>query len=367
MRSAVGESGYESYECQVNALSIDELFRRYERSGFLYPAKLKKLAPILPLVQENWRKARRAGELIQWVATYENPARNEWASVASWLSTTTGWVSQHLVSIGGPVGSRAVMLAGQAVRIADRRDSAHQSWFRRANRYANRLFGSAPEALSSETGWVGDYSYYHLAPARLAAHAHDFRAGAATEADLEELRAFVGNARSNVFCSAEGLLEEDLELDSVDQLYARVGLRRYRRVLTLRAHRGSALLGVALVYRGPLGLNFSFLENRCDLILAPQLAPAEAAAACSVLCREASGLYQDFELGVIPVVIDARFSSALSAVGAEYVRDYAQFAWLQPGFADWYRHTERFYDRLMSAGKRRGLGGPRAPAAVAPA
>jgi hypothetical protein len=348
---------FESYACEVNALSIDELFHRYERSGFLYPAKLKKLAPYLPLVKENWRKARRGGELIQWVATYENPAQNEWASIASWLSTRTGWVTQHLVSMGGPVASRAVMLAGQAVRIADRRDSTHQSWFRRNNRYANRIFGSIAETLGGQQGWVGDYAHYYFPPPRLSVHAHDVRVQAATDADLPELREFTAKARSEVFLSAEGLLEDDLNLDSVDQIYRRVGLRRYRRVLTARAVRGSALLGVALAYRGPLGMNFSFLENRCDLILPPQLPPAQAVLVCSALCAGAAGLYEDFELGVMPLVIDSRLSGALRAMGAEYVRDYAQSAWLQSGFADWYRHTERFYDRLMKAGKRRGLGG----------
>jgi hypothetical protein len=348
---------FESHACEVNALSIDELFRRYERSGFLYPGKLKKLAPFLPLVKENWRKARLGGELIQWVATYENPAQNQWASITSWLSTRAGWVSQHLVSMGGPAASRAVMLAGQAVRIADRRDGSHQSWFRRNNRYANRIFGSMPETLGGQHGWVGDYAHYYLHPAPLTIANH-VRVEAATAADLAELRAFIAKTRSNVFLSAEGLLEDDLALDSVDQIYARVGLRRYRRVVAVRAISDSALLGVALAYRGPLGLNFSFLENRCDLILSSQLSIAQAVVVCSALCAGAASLYADFELGVIPLVIDARHSGALQALGAEYLRDYAQCAWLQPGYADCYRHTERFYARLMKAGSRRGLGRP---------
>lgn len=348
---------FESYACEVNALSIDELFHRYERSGFLYPGKLKKLAPFLPLVKENWRKARRGGELIQWVATYENPVQNQWASITSWLSTRTGWVSQHLVSLGGPAASRSVMLAGQAVRIADRRDSSHQSWFRRTNRYANRIFGSISDTLGGQHGWVGDYAHYYL-PAGLPVHDRDLRVEEAIQADLPELRAFIAQARSEVFLSAEGLLEDDLELDSVDQIYARVGLRRHRRVVAVRAARDSTLLGVALAYRGPLGMNFSFLENRCDLIVSPQLPMAKAVEVCSALCVGAASLYENFELGVIPLVIDARLSGALQALGAEYVRDYAQSAWLQSGFADYYRHIERFYARLTKAGNRRGLGRP---------
>lgn len=140
--SQIGDS-FESYGCRVNDLSIDDLFGQYEKAGFLYPAKMKRLAPFLPLVKDNWRKARRAGELIQWVATFDNPAAGEWSSISSWLSTNTGWVTQHLVTIGSPLASRAVMLAGAAVRLTDGGGGSHQNWFRRGNRYANKIFGSS--------------------------------------------------------------------------------------------------------------------------------------------------------------------------------------------------------------------------------
>jgi len=38
---------YEAYGCKVNAISVDELFRKYEQAGFLYPAKMQRLAPFM--------------------------------------------------------------------------------------------------------------------------------------------------------------------------------------------------------------------------------------------------------------------------------------------------------------------------------
>jgi hypothetical protein len=362
--SAERRHGFAAFDCQVNAISTDELFRRYERCGFLYPAKLQTLAPYLPLVKENWRKVRRAGELLQWVATYEDDANGQWGSIASWRSTASGWVTQHLVAQGGPLASRAVMLAGQAVRLEERRDSAHQSWFRRKNRYANKIFGSITSALGQRNSWVGDYSYYFLSLALLPQPSSTLRVDAATVADLPELRHAVTAARSAVYCAAEALVDDDIALEAVDQLYAHVGLRRYRRILIARSTTSSGILGVAVAYRGPLGLNFSFLENRCDLILAPALSAARAREVCAALTAAVGPTYEHFEPGAVPIVIDTGYAEALRALGAEYLRDYAQSIWLSAGFEAWYRHTERFYERLLNAGRHRGLGQRTAHAAT---
>jgi hypothetical protein len=353
--SQIGDS-FESYGCRVNDLSIDDLFGQYEKAGFLYPAKMKRLAPFLPLVKDNWRKARRAGELIQWVATFDNPAAGEWSSISSWLSTNTGWVTQHLVTIGSPLASRAVMLAGAAVRLTDGGGGSHQNWFRRGNRYANKIFGSSAGALGEEHGWIGDYGYYFLAQGQLRTPSDDLFISDAGHADTEELKNFIACARSAVFGEAEELFDEDLNLDAVDQLYQRVGLRRYRRVKLVRDRRSSRLIGAAFAYRGPLGMNFSFLENRCDLLLDPALSQDLAVSVCNALCFGVSDTYRDFEPNVMPVLVDTRQSAPLVSMGAEHIRDYAQSIWLNTGLEKWYRHTERFYEGLVRTGRRRGLG-----------
>jgi len=49
-------------------------------------------------------------------------------------------------------------------------------------------------------------------------------------------------------------------------------------------------------YRGPLGVNFSYLENRCDLLLHPTLPESEVSEAASALLTACSKAYDDFEL-----------------------------------------------------------------------
>ncbi len=55
---------YDTYGVQVNALSVNEIFALYERTGFLYPDKAARLFPHLPQVRENWR--REGGRPLQF-------------------------------------------------------------------------------------------------------------------------------------------------------------------------------------------------------------------------------------------------------------------------------------------------------------
>ncbi|HWO35166.1 MAG TPA: hypothetical protein VNO32_40755, partial [Candidatus Acidoferrum sp.] len=60
---------YATYGVEVNALTVEEIFALYERTGFLYPEKASRLRPHLELVRDNWRRMLRAGESLLYVLT----------------------------------------------------------------------------------------------------------------------------------------------------------------------------------------------------------------------------------------------------------------------------------------------------------
>lgn len=245
------------------------------------------------------------------------------------------------------------MLSTQAVRIQDQLDKSHQNWFQRTNRFANKVFGSITSTLGCTAGWVGDYSYYScpLSLPNIASHRVMVRHGVSE--DLGQIRQVAERARSPVFVAAEELDAEDLHLECVDSLYRKVGLRRYRRVLIADLPGLSGPAGIALIYRGPLGFNFSFLENRCDLLLNPALVSQTHEIVIASLLAAAAPHYADFTPGFIPVVIDRSHACHLNMLGGEHVRDYAQSMWLSEGYRAWYRHVESIYDRVARAERRR--------------
>jgi len=346
---------YEAYGCRVNTISVNELFRRYERAGFLYPEKRQRLNRFWPLIRENWIRALRAGELIHYIITAELDD-GAWASVTSWRSTRTGWHTQHLVGYGGPSASRAVMLAAQAVRIRDQFDGSHQSWFQRSNRFANKVFGSITSTLDTSSGWVGDYSYFAFPRSHLNKCHGPVQVRLSRPQDSAGICSLVDTVRSPVYSSAEGLNDSDLGLDTVDDLYRKVGLRRYRNVYIASLPGKESIAGLALAYRGPIGFNFSLLENRSDLILDPKLTSSTRAQVIQSLLNAAAETYVDFPESAIPVILDRVYVQELRTLGGTYIRDYAQSIWLQSGFVPWYRHCDRIYHRVMRSGHRRGFG-----------
>src|SRR5947207_15147691 len=137
---------YDAYGVQVNALSVNEIFALYERTGFLYPDKAARLLPHLGQVRENWRRMLRADDSLLYVLTAGDKKRGR-ASLAVWRTTHHGWMSQHLVSENNPHASRAVMLAAAAATIRKGRDLSAQNWFRPENRFPSRVVGCIEQTL----------------------------------------------------------------------------------------------------------------------------------------------------------------------------------------------------------------------------
>ncbi len=347
-------SSYEAYGCKFNTISPEELFHRYGEAGFLYPAKMGKLAPYLPLVKENWRKAMRGGDPVLYTVTHQEA--DSFSSIAAWRSTWTGTLTQHLVSQNSPIGSRAVMLSEQAAKIRDPICASSQNWFRPENRYPARVFGTINKSVSEEHSVVSTFNLFFcpLSCGKITGNVAivaDVRNG--RQSGLYEL---AEKARGRVYAEAEELSDDDLLLDSVDQLYIKVDLRRYRRVWLAMLPGHNQPVGAVVAYRGPLGLNFSFLENRCDLLLSPVLTHEQVAEVTQSLLAVAANAYDDFQPGMIPLIADDRAAIVLQDIGTQFVRKYCQSIWLRDGFIDWYRHVEKFYDRIMLANKRSGLG-----------
>jgi hypothetical protein len=342
-----------SYGVEVNALSINQLFALYERTGFLYPGKAARLTPHLGQVRENWRRMLRGGESLLYVLTSGNEKEGR-ASIAVWRTTHHGWMSQHLVSEHNPTGSRSVMLAGTAASILRGVDASYQNWFRPENRFPSRVFGSMVHTIGTSLSSVQQHMYFALSRRASLPSEEGVRAVPYDPSHKEALCAVARASRGNVYVTAEELAA-DVELREIDELYRSVGLRRTRQVWLAYGARKDEPLGAAIAYRGPLGANFSYLENRCDLLLHPGLADSGVSGVVVPLLKAASTAYQDFELDAIPVIADPIASTALIQLGADYLRDYCQGIWLRDGNIRFYRHIDGFYSKIRARAEKHAM------------
>jgi len=341
---------YEAYGVQVNALPVDEIFALYERSGFLYPDKAARLLPHLEQVKDNWRRMLKGGDSLLYVLTAGDQKRGR-ASIAVWRTARNGWTSQHLVSENNPYASRAVMLAGSAASFLKGADESHQNWFRPENRFPSRVFGSMVQTIGESFSSVQRHMYFAL-PRKLALPAQkEIRVVPYSPSHKGPLCAIATAARGTVYVTAEEL-KDDVDFKAVDEMYRRVGLRRTRRVwLAYRGYKDEPI-GAAIAYRGPLGVNFSYIENRCDLLLHPTLPDSNVPGVVASLLKAASSAYQGFELSAIPVIADQIAAASLTQLGAEPLRHYCQGIWLKGGQLRFYRHVDGFYSRLLARSER---------------
>jgi hypothetical protein len=344
---------YDTYGVEVNALSVGEIFALYERTGFLYPDKAARLHPHLTRVRENWRRMLLGGESLLYVLT-SGDHKHGLASLTVWRTTHRGWMSQHLVSESNPHASRAVMLAAAAEKIRRGEDVSVQNWFRPENRFPARVFGSMVRTIGESLSSVQRHAYFALPKGLPLSHHGHVRVVPYDPSHKEALVAIASAARGGIYVTAEEL-SEDVELEATDELYRRVGLRRTRRIWLAYRDNKSEPIGAALAYRGPLGTNFSYLENRCDLLLLPTLPESDVMDIVQSLLKASSVAYGDFELDEIPLIADEMATHALLKLGADFVRHYCQGIWLKDGHPRFYRHVDGFYTKVLARAEKQAL------------
>jgi hypothetical protein len=344
-----------AYGCTINDIKVDQLFAKYEACGFLYPAKLARLKPVFGRIAENWERSMRAvdGRSLHRVYCYGSVESGAWASVSVWTTTNGTVHSQHLVSAGRPEASRAVLLCAQSDSYSQSEQGA-QNWFRAENRYPARIFGSCTLALGPAQSCVAQHACIGIDRSRLPDADGAVRVDRATDADAPAVDRLARRLCGDVQARADEWAAGDVGLAALDRRYAAVGLRRHRSVFVATAPGMLEPIGLAVAYRGPLGLNFSFLENRCEVWIDPQLPGELQAATAAALIRRSASVYDDFELPSILVTTDAFTGRELLDRGAQPLQDYTRSAWLREGYGAWYAHVNGFYARVLAAARRAG-------------
>ena len=228
-----------------------------------------------------------------------------------------------------------------------------ECFFRPGNRFAAKVYGSVYRALGPEKCMDICYNYTEIP--RLALPSTATKTEIARPDMAQELFKFAAEVRGYPYAIAEELDQDDLFLDALDQRYGKAGLRRYRTIHVAHPKGSDAISGLILAYRGPLGLNFSFLENRCEILLAPNLSETQSYDTLCALLNAAAPTYTDFPLGKMLVLADDRVASFMPGIGGIPIRQYKRCIWIRSGFEDWYHHVAKLYSNIFRRGGRRGL------------
>jgi hypothetical protein len=318
--------------CRVNAVSLEAVIEHYKAAGLVDQVEPERLAPHMSAFEETWERTLSAGDQLRRLFTVEpTDGGRGWGSVDSWRSANGTWTFQNMVADGHVGYDKACALMAIAMCWADLDFVAIEA--PSSNAVLNRVLEGSAHALGDHLSARASYEYVAMVPPDAGASRVRLREIMGPSSELLDL---VRRSRGPVPVVAAGLTT-DPGLEQLDALYRSVGLRRYRRIWLAQSRSGKSL-GAALAHRGPLGLNFSLLENRCDLVLDVTLPVEEATEVAVVLLAAAADAYADFVPGFLPVVTPRIQVGPAIALGGSAVESFGQNNWLRPGLprlAEW--------------------------------
>jgi len=334
------------YDYKINQVPFISLWQHYEQVQFLYPAKKNRIKPVMSLVAQNWQKALQAGDQLLWIASSHRDGLKKMATISLWRSTSNGWVAQHLTSSAGPEYVRNILMGTQLHAIENQYRSG-QNWFQPTNKYASRIFGSIEQSIGKKYAHVDNYGYFFLPRNKWLPDNPNISIVRCKKYN-QTLVDFLLDTMGSVYIVTEEWDQEDIELSQLNELYQNYGLFRYRRVwMAFSKDCGDYPAGAIIAYRGPLGLNFSLMENRMDLILNPALKVKSCSAVSAKLIRKAIHAYlNDYELESIPVLLRKKSPGMLKQLDIEFIRMYNKSSWVNKGFEPWCHHIANFFSIL---------------------
>ena len=245
---------------------IEEIFptlwRHYEDSRFLYTTKLKRLAPVLGHIQEQWPLLLAApADLVQVHAARDQ--NNIVCSATLFRDTRRTFVAQHAVSHGRP--AKMIDCLVSTVSGASASDAEFMAmFFRMENKWPTELVNRFRDAHAASNVDLSTRRYLSATLAGFEAREASTPLDSTSSRTVWEI--------SSVVLGPLRALASDIEPTSFDlaisQRYREVGLVRTRDVYGVS--RDGRLAGIVLCYHAGIPMNLSLLCSRAELLVHPE-------------------------------------------------------------------------------------------------
>ena len=328
-------------------MTVSDLFDLYKKTNFTYKEKQKRIEKHIQLITNNWEAALSLGNELLWITISKSSKTNAMATISSWLSNNKTWMAQHMASSGDAPGLVSVLLNTLAKTITKRkRIKACLNWYCKDNETASRFYDEIEEAIGKEHSSNKPYEYLNIYNTLESSKSKDICIKRCKPDMRKDLCDIALKTNGRIYLIAEDFDNSDLELNSLNKKYLKAGLARKRYIWL--AYYSNKPVGAAICYRGPLGLNFSFFENRCDLLINTNNDNLKEDI-CLALLSQAKNVYFDptfdtqikhihYPLEYFPVACLSNVYEQLKNIGVEHFRDYNQCYWLREGFENYYRY-----------------------------
>lgn len=325
-----------------NVKSTEQLFKLYNALNFIYPAKMEKLNAVFDLVKQTWQKAIQLNFPLFWVSTTNENACNIMATGTSWQYLNNGMIAQHLAS-NNPVGSRIIFL-GMLNRVMENQHTglvnSYQIYYRPQNKYSSRVFDPLPFKAGKNLCEIIPYNYFEVPFLKIDCK-DNIEVVEITNGDNPEFINFLAEQRGAVFIKSQELESDDINLEELNAKFKKNGLKRTRRIFAAKRYTNNKVYGVIVVNQSSIGLNFSFFENSCELILCKKTNLHFLLKIAHTLLFRASQIIAMSPLKFLPALTDPVHTAIVEQLNGKLTRNYNLFMMLKGGYEAWYDHVDQ--------------------------
>ncbi|MBW1734119.1 MAG: hypothetical protein JRF51_14750 [Deltaproteobacteria bacterium] len=256
-----------------NKVEMDELWEFFFESGFIYPEKYGMLSYNRKRFKETYARLYRDNPEISKHFTYQRNGRI-YGHISMIRAYERAWMIHHHAArsvegrrAGFSVLKQIMLYLDDIHRLPSAKMDYVMSFFRPENKFPDRVFGGFARELENPRGCSMDLFSY-LPYRNLVSGAtllKGWTLGECSQLDLWELDRFYSNYSGGLLIDAVGLRQNNLEEESLKEVYSRYGF--LRKWTTYALKQGGELNAVLVVDQSDLGFNLSELLNGIKILV----------------------------------------------------------------------------------------------------
>ncbi|MEE8479793.1 MAG: PilZ domain-containing protein [Desulfobacterales bacterium] len=254
-------------------VDMDALWEFFFDTGFIYPKKYRLIHSHRKDLKEIYKKLYQESPEIAKHFTYQKHGRI-FGHISMVRAYEKAWMLHHYAArtkeskrAGFQVLKQIIYYLNDMHRLPSAKMDYSISYFRPDNKFSDRVFGGFTRALKDPHGSSLDlFAYLPYTSLSLGINLPEkWSLKESSTYDLWELSRFYNHYSGGLLLDALSLHQEDLDDESLEELYSRFGFLRKKKVYSL-THDGE-LNAVLIVNQSDLGLNLSELLNGIKILV----------------------------------------------------------------------------------------------------
>ena len=308
-----------------NRVEMDELWEFFFETGFIYPEKYGMLSYSRKRFKETYARLYQDNPEISKHFTYQINGR-VYGHISMVRAYERAWMIHHHAArsvegrrAGFSVLKQIMLYLDGIRRLPSAKMDYLMSFFRPENKFPDRVFGNFARELGNPRGCSMDLFSY-LPYAKLVSGATLLKGWTFSECsqlDLWELDRFYSNYSGGLLMDAMGLKQNNLQEESLKEVYGRCGFSRKWTTYALKHEED--LNAVLIVDQSDLGFNLSELLNGIKILVVNV-----EGLAWDVLSMAIAKLVSKFPMVKVPILLYP--FEYLKGKGMPYEKQY--YAWI---------------------------------------